>query len=307
MVMNTILTEKIRVGVSACNYGCKTRYNHRGWSRIEALGREKDDFIWTPVCPEVSAGLGIPRPAIHLSGGSGTDFWDGSAKVKNKHGSDLTEVMIEGSRAALETLRRSGIEAFVFTEGSPSCGVYRTSLKNRRMGKPPGIFGSLLLSERLFLIPALDLESPWKWWDWQRRLTAFVWLKQQPLTSKREVYDVWHILKYLCQEIDRPISDRIGHELAGIRRLTREKADQHRFQIEDILRRPSTLSRIQGSMLKHYSHYRKNLGLWPIDVEPPVLDKGKRNFVSKLRILERKAFDIGIFFGGTPVQYRPNR
>jgi len=158
-----ILEEKIRVGISACNFGAKVRWNRKGWDRIAPLGRERDDFIWTPICPEVNSGLGVTRPPIRLIGGNGDELWTGEAGVKNRNGEDVSAQIKKGLLDSLEILHRAGIEAFVFMEGSPTCGVYRTTLKNKRLGKPPGAFGSLLLREDYFLIPAEDLDSPIKW------------------------------------------------------------------------------------------------------------------------------------------------
>ena len=58
--------EKIRVGVSSCLIGNPVRYNggHKHDRRItDSLGKL---FDFHPVCPETSAGLGIPRPTIRL-------------------------------------------------------------------------------------------------------------------------------------------------------------------------------------------------------------------------------------------------
>jgi hypothetical protein len=136
-MMPILIEERIRIGVSACNAGARVGWNRAGWDRIAAIRREMTGFIWTPVRPEVMSVFGVPRDPVRLSGGNGHDLWQGTARMKNRS------------------------------------GVYRTTLKNKRLGNPPGVFGSLLLQEDLFLIPAVDLESPIKWWDWRRRLHAF--------------------------------------------------------------------------------------------------------------------------------------
>jgi uncharacterized protein YbbK (DUF523 family) len=167
-------------------------------------------FVWTPVCPEVMSGLGIPRDPVRLSGGNGKDFWKGTARMKSRSDEDVTEMIRAGCRDCLEALKRAKVEAFVFMEGSPSCGGYCTTLKNKRLGNPPGVFGALLLEEDLFLTPALDLESPIKWWDWRRRLHAFCWLKRLEISGKDQLYTAWHHLKFVCQEIDLNEARRIG-------------------------------------------------------------------------------------------------
>ena len=165
MTESCVLADRIKIGISACNFGAQVRWNHRGWDRLEQIGRERLAYSWTPVCPEVNSGLGVPRPPIRLVGDDGHEFWQGRARLKSRGGEDVSVKAREGMRASLEILRRAGIQAFVFMEGSPSCGVYRTSLRGQRIGRPPGAFGSLLLNEGFFLIPAIDMESPVKWWD----------------------------------------------------------------------------------------------------------------------------------------------
>ncbi len=306
--MDFVLKAKIRLGISACNFGGKFRYNRVGWDRVEALGREKNEYSWTPVCPEVLAGLGVPRLPARLSGGSGDDLWAGTAKMKNRMGRDISEAVKTASMDCLDALRRADVDAFLFMEGSPTCGIYRTTLKDKRFGKPPGVFGSLLLKERLFLIPAVDLECPWKWWDHTRRLHAFVWLKKLTIKSKKDLYEVWHMLKFMCQEIDRPLSDEIGQSLAAFPgKLVSPGLEVWRDHVLGLLRRPSTLKRIESVMSKYYAHYRKTFGLKTLDVPAPLARAGKVAFVAELTRLERKAAQQGYLFAGRPVVYRPGR
>jgi uncharacterized protein YbbK (DUF523 family) len=300
------LTEKIRLGVSACNFGARVRWNRKGWDRLEAIGRERLDYKWTPVCPEINSGLGVPRRPIRLVGGSGRELWDGEARIKSRGGEKLTEQVKRGARISLEILRNAKVQAFVFMEGSPTCGVYRTSLKARRLGHPPGAFGSLLLDEGLFLIPALDLESPVKWWDWRRRLHAFVWLARQPLESKARVYDIWHSYKFLCQEVDEREARRMGQQLAGFpKKLAKADVEEWRGHVLELLRRPSSFRRIDSIMTKHYAHYRKTFGLSVDEIEAPRTEQGKHRFVRELEKLEREARTRGYHFAGAPITYRP--
>ena len=306
--MDFVLKAKIKLGISACNFGAKFRYNRAGWDRVEGLGREKDEYSWTPVCPEVLAGLGVPRPPVKLTGGSGDDLWAGTAKFKNRLGRDVSEAVKTASLASMDALHRAGVDAFLFMDGSPTCGVYRTTLKDKRLGKPPGVFGSLLLKERIFLIPVMDLESPWKWWDHTRRMHAFVWLKKLKISSKKDIYEAWHALKFICQEIDRSVSDDIGRSLAALPgKIASGDIEAWRDRVLELLRRPSTLKRIQSVMFKHYAHYRKTFGLKAPDVQAPSDMLGKAAFVEELRKMERKAADQGYMFAGRPVVYRPGR
>lgn len=305
--MPYILKERINVGISACNFGARVRWNWKGWDRIAHIGRDRDAFNWTPVCPEVMAGLGVGRATIKLTGGTGRDFWNNTARVTNRGGRDVSTPMAQGCRAALDTLTRAGCEAFVFMEGSPSCGVYRTTLKNKRLGKPPGTFGSLLLDEDLFLIPAQDLESPVKWWDWRRRLHAFAWLVREEITTKKQLYDIWHRYKFMCQEVDRKEADAIGRTLAAMPRLNQQDVTQWKSRTLKLLRKPSTLARIKSIMQKHAAHYNKHFQGHTDTVVIPADEQSKRRFVAHLVDMEKRAFLENYDFAGVPVLFRGGR
>lgn len=304
--MDRVLTEKIRIGISACNFGSQVRWNHIGWDRVAQLGRERNEYIWAPACPEVLSGLGVPRPPMKLVLGTGNDFWNHQAKTKNRKGRDVSSEMKTGSLCALDILKRSHIEAFAFMEGSPSCGVYRTTLKDKRLGRPPGVFGALLLKQDWFLFPVLDIESPWKFWDWSRRLHAFVWLKRFDIKTKSQMYEAWHMLKFICQEVDNKSAKALGAMIAGApKKCIQEFINNWKTQTLQLLRKPSSLKRIQSIMVKHYAHYRKIFGLSPKELSAPALDMSKHKFVDQLKVLERKAFDQGYLFTGNPICYRP--
>ena len=306
--MPVIIHEKIRVGVSACNAGARVRWNRAGWDRIAPLNREMTSFVWTPVCPEVMSGLGVPRDPVRISGGNGHDLLKGTARMKNRSGEDVTEKICAGCRDCLEALKRAQVEAFVFMEGSPSCGVYRTTLKNKRLGNPPGVFGAMLLEEDLFLIPALDLESPIKWWDWRRRLHAFCWLKRLEIGGKEQLYTAWHHLKFICQEVDRQEAQAIGAWLAGLpKRFSAQTAEQWKSATLRLLRKPSTFTRITSVMQKHWAHYRKHFNPEARDIKAPVKELSKHKFVEELLSREKKAVTEGYDFEGAPVLFREKR
>ncbi|PLX20830.1 DUF523 domain-containing protein [Candidatus Parcubacteria bacterium] len=304
--MKHVLKDKIRIGVSACNFGAKVRYNRKGWDRIADLDREKSAFVWTPVCPEVMSGLGVPREAMKLVDGNGDDFWEGRARMKNKKGENVTKQLKEGLLSALDNIKRAGVEAFVFMEGSPSCGVYRTTLKNQRLGKPPGVFGSLLLREQLFLIPADDLESPVKWWDWRRRLHAFVWIKRKEFKTKKDIIEIWHDFKFLSQEVSRVRSDELGRKIASMpKKITAKYVSEVKNEILSILRLPSNINRIKSSAEKQMSHFCKHYNLCETE-KLPSTETAKRKFFDRLIELEKKSISDNINYGFVPVVYRNN-
>lgn len=303
-----VMTTKIPIGISSCCMGSPVRYNGKGIDVLKDLGREKSDFIWCPVCPECMAGLGVPRDPVHLSGGDGNDVWTNEALVRSRGGRDCTEVLKQGCGACLEALRRCRTVAFVYMDGSPSCGVYRTTLKNQRRGNPPGVFGSLLLAEGYFLIPASDLQSSLRWWDWRRRLLAFHWFRTLELHSMKDIYETWYRLKFLCQELDNEWARAMGKRLA-ITTLKDDPGFVGRFKedVANLLRRPSTTKRITNSLWKHYSHYRKQRGKTVPEINSPDFRRNVTAIATELMRMERTAVEDSYLFGASPVIYRDAR
>jgi uncharacterized protein YbbK (DUF523 family) len=302
--MDNIIEHKIAIGISACQAGCKVRYNGKGQDVRTLIGRERSDFIWHPLCPEVMSGMGVPRNPVSLRSGNGDDFWDGKADIKSRDGLNLNDWMRAGSTSCLESLLRAGVRVFVFMEGSPSCGVYRTSLKNKRLGHPPGIFGSLLLRNDIFLIPSIDLQSPIRWWDWRRRMFAFVWLADRNFDTPQEVVDCWHILKFLCQELSRKEADLIGRQIAGLKGLSSEDFRILKKSILDLLRRPSEIRRIKQSLWKNYIFLKKHFGIESSEVGMPADGRGMTRIAGELLALEILTSKAGLLFGPVPVHYR---
>jgi uncharacterized protein YbbK (DUF523 family) len=302
---DTVIDQKISIGISGCCYGSKVRYNNKGWDFLDFIGREKGDYIWHPVCPECMAGFGVPRNPIRIAGGTGNEVWSGEAKVMQQGKGDVTDYLKEGARTCMDTLIRGGVEVFVYMDGSPSCGVYRTNLKKQKRGNPPGVFGSLLLKEGYFLIPALELQSPIKWWDWRRRMLAFIWLKEQRIETKDDIYSVWHILKFLCQEIDNEKAREIGRIIASADDNSLDETILTlRSEIAETLRKPSTVARIKQSLWKNYSHYRKITGNEIEMIKEPTDLRNMTTIAAELVKMERESFEKGFSFGTSPIIYR---
>jgi len=119
------MSDKIRVGISACLLGEKVRYD--GGHKLDhylkdTLGR----FVeWMPVCPEVESGLPVPREAMHLTGMAGSP-----RLVTRKTGTDYTGLMQQWAGGRLEELEKEGLCGFVFKSRSPSSGMRGVKVYN---------------------------------------------------------------------------------------------------------------------------------------------------------------------------------
>ena len=117
------MTEKIRIGISACLLGEKVRYDsgHK-WDRFitGTLGKYVD---LVPVCPEVECGLGIPREAMRLAGDPH------SPRLVTVHsGIDHTERMLTWARKRVAKLAKEELCGFIFKSDSPSSGMERVKV-----------------------------------------------------------------------------------------------------------------------------------------------------------------------------------
>lgn len=299
--MNNTVNRKIKIGISACAYGAKTRYNRKGWDLVSEFGRDMANFIWCPVCPEVITGMGTPRSQIRIQGDSGRDVLLGKAKIMARSGDDVTQDILRACKISMDILKQSKVDAYIYMDGSPTCGIERTTLKNNRVGKPPGVFGAMLLEEDIFLIPALSLASPVRRWDYKRRLYAYVWVKNQEINSKHELYEFWHNIKFICQELDETQARKIGHEIANSE-FSKEKTAEIKQFVLQLLKKPSTLEKIKNRLWKHYVYMSKKKGINISEVMKPQDNRNMHHIAMELEALEKAAFNNDVLLGLMPAR-----
>lgn len=305
--MPELVTQPVPLAVSACLDGCPVRYNGKSFDSLAVLGRDRSAFTFTPVCPEVMAGLGVPREPVHLTGAA-REVLSGAARVRDRHGSDRTEPLLAGCAACLGALERAGAPAVVLKDSSPSCGVTRTRTRTRggAQAEGPGVFGAMLLDAGLFVIPDTALASPLKWWDARRRLHAWLWLRRREPASVREMDDTWHVVKFLVQELDRPLADAVGRELAAMHPFDRARAEEVRRRVLDVLRRPSTPERVRRSMWRAYSRLRARaridgVPVGELCVDAPEVRRNQAAIAEELLALEKVSYMNDLLLGPSPV------
>jgi uncharacterized protein YbbK (DUF523 family) len=310
-----VISRTVPVGISACLYRCPVRYNGKtAGDAIAVLGRERTGFTFTPVCPECMAGLGVPRPAIHLTG-PGAEVLEGQARVRDRRGRDVTDQLVSASAACFGALQRARVRVMVVKEASPSCGVYKTRVGSHRREQvlASGVFGAMLLQTGWFLIPDDALANPLRWWDWRRRMHAWLWFADQPLEHARDIMGAWHVVKFVVQETSRPFADDIGRRLAALPKgVTAEDLQPLRREILDGLRRPSDRAKIRQALWKTYAHARaqgrlRGVDTHGLDVRPPEEPERVDEIAEQLVTLERISWENDLLVGTTPVVWRQAR
>ena len=143
----------IPVGISACLLGDEVRFDG-GHKRNNFLAKVIGDYIeWVDVCPEVGAGLGVPRESMRLVA-------DGSSVrvIGNRTDTDYTEPLVSYSNTAVTRLVDRELRGFVLKKGSPSCGVERVRVYDGN--KSPSGNGRGVFAERLIeALPNLPVEE----------------------------------------------------------------------------------------------------------------------------------------------------
>jgi uncharacterized protein YbbK (DUF523 family) len=114
----------IKVLVSSCLLGECVRYDG-GDARCDDanLSRWKAEGRLVSICPETAVGLPVPRPPAEIAGGDGMAVLRGKALVGDSTGRDLTQLYVQGARAALTAARQNGARIAVLKDGSPSCAT----------------------------------------------------------------------------------------------------------------------------------------------------------------------------------------
>ncbi|MHC8516871.1 2-thiouracil desulfurase family protein [Sporosarcina sp. ITBMC105] len=107
--------------VSSCLAGLQVRYNGTGCldARIEKLLSDKKAIT---VCPELLGGFSTPREPAEIVGGDGEDVLDGTARVIEKSGRNVTDLYIKGAQRTVEIAQELGATTIILKEYSPSCG-----------------------------------------------------------------------------------------------------------------------------------------------------------------------------------------
>lgn len=154
---------KIKILVSACLMGFRVRYNGSEKAKvISQLALWDQERRLVIHCPELAAGLPVPRPPAEILFADGSDVMHGRGRIIENTGHDVTEHYQLAAWLALRTAQEAGCRAALLTDGSPTCGsqnIYDGSFNNIRkagMGVAASLFaehGITVFSETQ--IPAL--------------------------------------------------------------------------------------------------------------------------------------------------------
>ena len=111
---------KPKVGISRCLLGDAVRYDGKSKANRIILEKLSRLFEFIPVCPEVEAGLGIPRPPVQLCDSTENPRLRG----RDDPSIDVTQQI--KLYCELRPQQLSDLDGFIFKSRSPSCGLQST-------------------------------------------------------------------------------------------------------------------------------------------------------------------------------------
>jgi uncharacterized protein YbgA (DUF1722 family)/uncharacterized protein YbbK (DUF523 family) len=143
----------ILLGVSSCLLGEAVRFDG-GHKRDRFVADLLGEFVeWVPVCPELEAGMGVPRPPLRLVRAD-----EGLRMVEIRSGRDHTRRMERYGVRRVRALRDLDLCGYVLKKDSPSCGMTRVKVYGGK-GMPKRDGRGLYASALIEAFPNLPIED----------------------------------------------------------------------------------------------------------------------------------------------------
>lgn len=216
--------EKIKIGISSCLLGQAVRFDggHKRDGYITGTLGLYFDFV--PLCPEIGAGLGVPRPTMHLVRKDGRLR---SVNVKDAS-IDHTEALEHYFNQVQTPLQV--VSGYILKKNSPSCGMERVKVYSvLKHNVPPerdgvGIFAHALREQ----FPLLPIEEEGRLCDpvlrenfIQRVFIYHRWQQLQVAGLKPgDLVDFHADHKYILMAHDQDIARELGQMVAQVGTVT---------------------------------------------------------------------------------------
>ncbi|HEX5635958.1 MAG TPA: DUF523 domain-containing protein, partial [Gammaproteobacteria bacterium] len=120
----TMAATKPIIAISSCLLGQRVRYDGEIKSFVDITQHLQQYFDLLPVCPEVEIGLGVPRPAVQLTGNPSHPRMTG----RDNPEIDVTTAM--RVYCATKPQQLTNICGYAFKSKSPSCGLKNIPVVN---------------------------------------------------------------------------------------------------------------------------------------------------------------------------------
>lgn len=153
------MIRRVKIGVSRCLLGEPVRYDGKSKPCALVIDKLSKLFEIVPVCPEVEAGLPVPRPPVQLSDNIDQPRLAG----RDNPDIDITKLMNDFCNKKIPEL--NALSGFILKSRSPSCGLLSTPvfIENKCVTETSsGIFAHALKTTYplMPLIEETQLEDP---------------------------------------------------------------------------------------------------------------------------------------------------
>lgn len=153
------MANKPKIGVSRCLLGDAVRYDGQSKPCAIVIDKLTEHFELIPICPEVEAGLNIPRPPVQLTGSIEQPRLIG----RDDPSIDVTDLMHDYCQTKIPSFNE--LSGFILKSRSPSCGLYSTPVfidGELATGTSSGVFARALqvAYPDLPMIEETQLEPP---------------------------------------------------------------------------------------------------------------------------------------------------
>lgn len=123
------MSDKIPVGISQCLMGEKVRHDGSHKRDSYATKTLANYFDLVGFCPEMAAGLGVPREPIRLLMADKSAPEDITIVATKDHSRDVTESIVAASAEKVKTASEEFC-GYILMKASPSCGMERVKVYN---------------------------------------------------------------------------------------------------------------------------------------------------------------------------------
>ncbi len=146
----------IKVGISACLLGQEVRYNggHKRSRYLQDILSQYFDY--TPICPEMGIGMGVPRKPIRLITTSGNNVEGIEAALSDDNDVRFTDQLKAYAQQQAQSL--TDASGYIFMQKSPSCGYSRVKLYHEN-GNPLEVAQGIYAAELDRLLPLMPKEE----------------------------------------------------------------------------------------------------------------------------------------------------
>ena len=211
---------KPRVGISSCLMGMPARYTGGHASNTWFLTAMASHFQLLPVCPEIGAGMGVPREPVRLVMKEGTQ-----RVIGRQTGTDHTEALEAFSSVFLQGFGASIPHGFILKKKSPSCGLSRIPIyeaSGKKQSDGSGVFAAML-TQAMPLLPVEEegrlndaglrtnfIERVYAYRDWHQQVMA------APTAGKLVAFQTRQKLALMARSPKQ--ARRLGQLVAGAKR-----------------------------------------------------------------------------------------